>query len=183
MQEVHLVNGQNGDAARQSKTSGSTASASGSVSKRYDVFADYFQFYLQDADERPHPPVDYTDDDIERRIKATPFLLVIQPVRNMTVPVEIEVAAAPPPLAPDDWDHIAEASIALPSGGLEIHECTGGSIDIIPVPPGTYRVRACFGGLDSLSEDGLDGDDLYRISLWPAPVAPVEILKRHLERG
>ncbi len=71
----------------------------------------------------------------------------------------------PPPLALDDWDHVAEASIELPSGRLEIHECTGGSIDIIPVTPGSYRVRACFVGLDTLSEDWLDGDDHYYITL------------------
>jgi len=153
------------------------------VNRRYEVFADYFQFYLWDAGERPDPPVDFTEEDIERRIKAASFIVVIQPVRNMTVPVEITIADAPPPLAPDDWDHIVEASIELPSGRLEIHECTGGSIDIISVPPGTYRMRACFGGLDSLSDDGLDGDDLYRISLWPAPFAPVEIRKHHAEPG
>jgi hypothetical protein len=149
------------------------------VTKRYDVFADYFQFYLQDEVERPEAPTDYTEEDIGRRIKAARFVVVIQPVRNMTVPVEVEVTDASPALVLEDWDHIAEASLELPSGRLEIHECTGGSIDVLPVPPGTYRARACFGGLDSLSHDGLDGDDRYRIVLWPAPFAPVQVLKYH----
>lgn len=151
--------------------------------KHYEIFADYFQFYLWDAIERPNAPEDYDDEDIRRRVKAAPFIVVIQPARNMDVPVGIEVADAPPPLVLDDWDHIAEASIELPSGRLEIHECTGGSIDIIPVSPGSYRVRACFGGLDTLSEDGLDGDDHYRIVLWRAPLAPVEVLKHYIEPG
>ena len=147
----------------------------------YQIFADYFQFYLWDAGERPNPPEDYDDDDIRRRIKAAPFVVVIQSVRNNEVPVEIDVALAAPPLTLDDWDHVAEASIEVPSGRIEIHECTGGSIDIIPVTPGSYRVRVCFAGLDTLSDDGVDGDDHYRIALWPAPLAPVEVLKHHIE--
>jgi hypothetical protein len=106
-------------------------------------------------------------------------VVVIQPARNMTVAVDVEVTDVSPTLAPDNWDHIAEASIELPSGRLEIHECTGGSIDVLPVSPGAYRVRAYFGGLDTLSDDGLDGDDRYRIVLWPAPFAPIEILKQY----
>lgn len=149
--------------------------------KRYDVFADYFQFYLRDEGEGPDAPTDYTDEDIRRRIKAVPFVVVIQPVRNMTVLVEVEVADAPPTLVLDGWDHIAEASIELPSGRLEIRECTGGSIDVLPILPGTYRARAYFGGLNTLSDDGLDGDDRYRIVLWPAPFAPVEVLKQYAD--
>ena len=149
------------------------------VKRRYDIFADYFQFYLWDEGARPDAPTDYTDEDVARRIVAAPFLLVIQPVRNMTVPVEVEVTDAPPTLEPGAWDHIAEASIELPSGRLEIHECTGGSVDILPVSPGTYRARACFGGLNSLSGDGLDGDDRYCVILWPAPFAPVQVLKQY----
>jgi hypothetical protein len=151
------------------------------VGKRYQIFADYFQFYVWDAGERPNPPEHFDDEDMQRRIKAAPFVVVIQPVRNMDVPVEIEVALSPPPLVLEAWDHVAEASLELPSGRLEIHECTGGSIDILSVTPGSYRMRACFAGLASLSEDGLDGDDHYHIALWPAPVAPVEVLKYHIE--
>lgn len=149
------------------------------MNRRYDIFADYFQFFLWDEGKRPDAPTDFTDEDIKRRVKAAPFLVVIQPARNMTVPVEVEVTDGPPALLVDDWDHIAEASLDLPSGRLEIHESTGGSIDVLPVLPGTYRARACFGGLDTLSDDGLDGDDRYRIVLWPAPFAPVEVLKQY----
>lgn len=149
------------------------------VKKRYDVFSDYFQFYLWDEGERPDAPTDYTDEDTGRRIKAAPFVVVIQPVRNMTVPVEVEVTDASPALVLESWDHVAEASIELPSGRLEIHECTGGSVDVLPILPGTYRVRAYFGGLNTLSDDGLDGDDRYRIVLWPAPFAPVQVLKQY----
>jgi hypothetical protein len=144
----------------------------------YSIFADYHQFYLWDQDVSPNAPTDYTDIDIERRIKAAPNVIVIQPERNMDVPVTLEVLATEPDPDFDQWDHIAEASLELPSGHLEIHECTGGSIDRIDLSPGTYRVRAYFGALNELSKDGLEGDDHYRLVLWPAAFAPVSVLKQ-----
>ena len=33
-----------------------------SVGKRYQIFADYFQFYMWDAGEPPNPPKDFDDD-------------------------------------------------------------------------------------------------------------------------
>lgn len=147
--------------------------------RTYAIFADYHQFYLWDHVADPYPPFNYDDRDMRRRIKAAPHIVVIQPERNMEVPVELEIRDSPPADPFDEWDHVAEASLDLPSGLLEIHECTGGSIDILTLPPGTYRVRACFGGLGTLSEDRMDGDDRYRIVLWPAPAAAVEVLKHY----
>ena len=147
--------------------------------RQYKIFADYHQFYLWDHGTSPEAPTDYSEEDTTRRIKAAPFVVVIQPERDMDVPVQLDLCDAPPDEPLDGWDHVAEASLELPSGQLEIHECTGGSVDIIPLPPGTYRVRACFGRLGTLSEDGLEGDDHYRLLLWPAPFAPVAVLKQY----
>ncbi|MFA4914997.1 MAG: hypothetical protein WC590_15290, partial [Burkholderiaceae bacterium] len=56
---------------------------------------------------------------------------------------------------------------------------TGSSVDTLPVAPGTYRVRVYCGGFDTLSEDRLDGDDHYRVLLWPAPPDDVQVLKQY----
>ena len=150
------------------------------MTRRYRILADYHQFYLWDHGANADTALDYTDEDVRRRIKTGPSLVVVSPERDMEVPVELEIADRAPDLAPEGWDHIAEASLDLPSGRLEIHECTGGSVDILPVPAGPYRVRTYHGGLGTLSEDGLDGDDHYRIVLWPAPVADVAVLKQYV---
>ncbi|TDR94801.1 hypothetical protein [Enterovirga rhinocerotis] len=150
--------------------------------RRYEIFADYHQFYLWDHARQPSSALDYTDEDVRRRIKASLFIVVVQPERNMTVPVEVEIASRAPDLALDAWDHVAEASLELPSGRLEIHECTGGSIDILPVAPGCHRVRLHCAGLGTLSEDGLDGDDRYRLVIWPAPFAEIAVLKQYRGR-
>ena len=147
--------------------------------RRYEIFADHHQFYLWDHGRSPEPPIDYVQADGARRIKAAPFVVVVQPERNMVVPVVLEITDAAPDTSLEDWDHVAEASLDVPSGLLEIHECTGGSIDIVSIEPGTYRVRAYFGGLDTLSADGLDGNDHYRLALWPAAFAPLAVLKQY----
>jgi len=148
------------------------------MKKTYSIFADYHQFYLWDKKVEPDAPTDYTDEDVEKRIKTAPNVVVIQPERNMDVPVELEILQSEPVLDTEQWDHIAEASLELPSGLLEIHECTGGSIDQIKLAPGSYRVRAYFGNLNELSEDGLDGNDHYRLEVWPAPFKPVIVVKQ-----
>jgi hypothetical protein len=126
------------------------------MKRTYSILADYHQFYLWDRGASPDAPTEYTDIDIERRIKAAPNVVVIQPERDMDVPVTLEILATAPELDYEQWDHIAEASLELPSGHLEIHECTGGSIDCIDLNPGTYRVRAYFGGLKELSKNGVE---------------------------
>ena len=55
----------------------------------FDVSADYHQFYLWDRGMTPEAPTDYSEEDVRRRIKVGPHVVVIQPARNTTVPVEV----------------------------------------------------------------------------------------------
>lgn len=144
----------------------------------YQIFADYHQFYLWDKNAAADAPTDYNEEDIRRRIKAAPHVVVIQPARNVEVPVEVEFFAEAPFLDAASWDHIAEASLELSSGVLEIHECTGGPIDELHLTPGTYRVRGYYGRLSEISENGLEGSDHYYLAVWPAAFSEVEVLKQ-----
>lgn len=155
-----------------------------------EIFADYHQFYLQDeraaeyfedeVEDDKFPPDDWGDRLVTDMIAMAVGTVGIGTARNMTVPVTVEVLPAPPRDTLDGWDHVAEASLDAPSGTLVVAGCT----DYLPeaprisVPAGSLRVRACYGGLDTLSEDGLDGDDNYRVVVWPAPPGSVEVLKR-----
>jgi hypothetical protein len=142
-----------------------------------EIFADYFQFYLWDAN-APHAPVEWTDRDVANRIKVAPNVVVICPARNMSVPVVWELHHQAPGYTLDDWDHVVECTLDCPSGHLAMEECTGGTAASMKVAPGTYRVRAYYGGLATLSADGLDGDDHYLVALWPAASAPLAVLKQ-----
>ena len=149
----------------------------------FTVFADYNQFYLWDKEVSPDAPEDYTDEDVENRIKVGRNVVVIQPERNVQVPVSLEVHGEEPGFDFGDWDHIAEASLHLPSGQLEVHECTGGAVAHLRLQPGWYRVRSFHGGLSTIREYGLEGNDHYLTVLWPAPESEVRVLKQYRPAG
>jgi hypothetical protein len=115
---------------------------------------------------------------VRRRIKTGPHVVVIQPERNATVAVTVEVHDAEPAYSPDGWDHIAEASLHLPTGRLQVHECTGGAVAEFAVEPGWYRVRSFHGGLGTVDESRLEGNDRYLLTLWPSPPAEVRVVKQ-----
>ena len=158
-----------------------------------EVFADYHQVCVEDCQAQ----VDEGGDDeervkridaritqllnkaaYERHLGVAPGIVCILTGRAMTVPVDVEILAEAPAPNFDGWDRIVEASLDLPSGCLVIH----GPTDYFPtaprisLAPGTYRVRAYFGGLGTVSADGLEGADHYRMVLWPAPQAEPEVL-------
>jgi len=146
---------------------------------RLDVFADYFQFYIWDPiSSSRQAPEDWTDDDVANRAKAVPGVVVVCPVRSMTVPVEFEIWSDEPDVIFDEWQHVVVAPLHT-KGTVEIHECTGGSLATFAVSPGDYVVRALFKALNTLSEDGLDGNDSYRVQMWPSQVpATFQVIRR-----
>ena len=149
------------------------------IKKHYEIFADYHQFYLMDAEEEPFAPEDWTNEDVQQRIKAEKYIVVIQPERNMTVSVDLEIVDSTPSEDFENWDHIAEASLDLPSGKLQIEKCCGETKDILVLSSGSYKIRAFYGNLDKLSFDGLEGDDHYKIVMWQAAFEGIKVLKQY----
>jgi hypothetical protein len=146
----------------------------------FNLFADYFQFYLQDEATAGDLSDSWTDEAVARLLAVAPGTVGVGTVRNMEVPVTLEILASEPPVNVMDYDHIVEGSLAVAGKNLVIAGCTDYFPDAarIQVDPGTYRIRVCFSGLDSLSEDGLDGEDRYHLQLWPAPLADVAVVKQ-----
>lgn len=148
----------------------------------FELLADYFQLYLEDDGERAEPDIDW-DAAVERMLAAGDGFVMIGTVRNMTVPLVVEVGEGEPVADLDGWDHVAECSLAVQSGQVVVSGCTDYRPDAarIAVAPGDYRVRVSYGRLNTLSEDGLEGEDHYRAQLWPAPLAPLRVLKQRLQ--
>jgi len=147
--------------------------------KSVEVFADYHQFYLWDKGMSPLAPEDYSQEDVDRRIKTGAHVVVVQPERDMSVPVEIEIHDSEPAHNAEEWDHIAEASLHVPTGQLEVHECTGGPVAEFQVEKGWYRVRSFHGGFATIAAVGTDGADYYRVVLWPATPAELRVIKQY----
>jgi len=147
----------------------------------YNIFADYFQFSVQDA--KTEEWIDtFTDEDIARLLTVGVEVITIMTIRNMTVPFTLEIHDQEPPRDFAEWQHIVEGSVTIPSGVLIVLSMGIARDDAedIPVTQGTYRLRSYARGLDTLSEDGLDGEDEYRAVLWPAPWQPLNVIKQFL---
>ena len=142
------------------------------------VFADYNQFYVWDAGKNPVAPEAWSEEDIASRAKVAEHVLVVCPIRNMTVPVRITLLLEEPAFDLSSYDHAVRASVALPTGQLQVHECTGGEVLAWKVVPGTYRALVLFAGLGTLSSDGLEGEDTYQVALWPGEPVPLQVLKQ-----
>lgn len=151
--------------------------------RRLELFADYHQILLTVGSGEVAGWWDHiTEAVINDRAVVAPFVVAVQAARNTIVPVVVEVRDD----APDDdlsgWDHVTDASIDLPGGELVVSDVViedGGPECCFTVPAGTYRVRAYHASLGTLRGNGLEGDDHYRIVLWPGEYCPPMVLKRY----
>ncbi len=113
---------------------------------------------------------------MNRLLAVAPNTVGIGTVRNMNVPVVVEVVDAAPIDAFERQDLVTEATLDVPSGPIVIAGCTDYFPDAkrIPVSPGRYRARIYYANLDKLSTNGLEGEDSYRIVLWRTdePIEP-----------
>ncbi len=146
----------------------------------FSLFADYFQFYLQDEAARGDLSQSWTADATERLLAVAPGTVGVGAVRNMHVPVLVEVHEVEPPLELEQWDHITECSLEVSTGRIVVAGCTDYFPDAarVVVPPGVYRARVSYGGLYTLSKDGMHGDDRYRVQLWLGASVEPRVLKR-----
>ena len=100
---------------------------------------------------------------------------------NFSVPLVLEAVDGEPVLDLDEWEHIVEFALQLPSGRLLL-EGSGGSGELdVELPPNTYRARWSGRGFPPAGEyvPAESSPDNYRLQLWPAPAdEPPRELKR-----
>lgn len=149
-----------------------------------EVMADYHQIHLEDersevADVFP----DWGRQLVTRRVAsnlAEPTLVGVGTARSAKVPVSVDITPAALTDDLDGWDHVVEASIHLPSGVLVIRgTCAPKSTATrVRIEPGAYRLRWHIGGLNTISEDELEGRDFYRLVLWRDELREPEVLRQ-----
>ncbi len=134
------------------------------------LFADYFQFYLQDDDiEKGNLEDAWTDAASHRQLAVAPFVLGVGTARNMEVPVRVFLGASPTNLDLAQYDLVNRAGLENETGRIVLAGCTDYFPDAIrfDVPIGYLDVVIGYGQLDSLSEDELDGNDFYDVFIVP----------------
>jgi hypothetical protein len=146
----------------------------------YQLFADYYQFYLQDESVSGDLSNSWTEEAVNRLLAVAPGTLGVGTVRNMTVPVVVEVSDREPDEDTTGWDQVNECTLEVPSGRIVVAGCTDYFPDAarIDVSPGTYKARLYYGNLSALGEDGLKGDDRYQVVLWPGSPGPLRVIKQ-----
>ena len=136
------------------------------------LFADYFQFYIQDEKTDSDLSNCWTTEAVDILAATAEGIIGIGTVRNMEVPVTIKIFNMEPHLLKEienEIGQINECDIEVKSGKIVIAGCTDYFPDAkrIVLKNGVYRVRIYYGNLDKISDDGLDGEDFYEIHIWP----------------
>lgn len=79
----------------------------------------------------------------------------------------------------DLYDHIVEGGIDLKSGILQVLNCPDFQSELdIELKPGKYRIRVYSSNLTSVIGD--EGDDFYKIEIWPDNKMEREVLKQYM---
>jgi len=145
----------------------------------FNIFADYFQICVRDAGAAANAPETITDADIAFRAKFKDRVATIRTERNMDVPVIFECHDSPPDIDLSQADHAIEGPIEILSASIEIFDLMGASSHVFQVPAGNYRICVLFDRLGTIDESGLQGDDLYRLILYPGNAAMPVLLKEY----
>lgn len=134
------------------------------------IFADYHQFYIQDDDEEFGDLSNaWTDEAVSSLLAVSDHVVGVGTVRSSDVSVILETCLQLPEFAPEDWDRINQTTLVCDTGRLVVAGCTDYFPDAlrVEVGPGTYDVLIGYRNLDSVSDDGCEGDDCYFVFIAP----------------
>ena len=147
--------------------------------RRLNLFADYFQFYVCDSDFQTDTVTLWDDATCDRMLAVGTDLLAVGTARNVNVPATLEVSTSEPAQDFSEWDQVIECSFGVPSGTLIAFGCTvpREKAERLKIDPGSYRARVSYGDLADLSDNRLEGNDRYRVQLWPGEAEGVTIVK------
>jgi len=135
------------------------------------LFADYFQFYIQDEKADGDLSDKWTEVATQRFLAVTDGTIGIGTVRNMDVPVTVKIFDGKPRFEESlkgIVGRINECDLEVKSGKIVVAGCTDYFPDArrIELGNGIYRARIYYVNMDKISDDGLSGEDCYEVHLW-----------------
>lgn len=139
---------------------------------KLELFADYFQFYIQDESASGDLSDKWTNEAVQNLLAIDNGIVGVGTARNMTVPVVIQIYDQEPEKIESTQvqtiNKINECELQVTSGKIVIAGC----IDYFPeakrmeLENGNYKVRIYYFNLQKLSEDQLEGEDNYLVQIW-----------------
>ncbi|QXV67371.1 hypothetical protein INP83_09870 [Mucilaginibacter sp. 21P] len=146
-----------------------------------DFYTQYSQFYVSDKDTLGDTSSDkfWTDDAFSDRLAMEEGIIGVGTECYGPIKGELEILEREnKSFIAADYDHIVEGNIRIDSGGIKVIDCPTSTVELeIPVENGIYRVRVYSSNLSSV--DGDEGDDFYRIEMWPSPKLERKVLKQY----
>ena len=140
----------------------------------------YSQIYIEDYTCSFHfHSHAWHDEEVESMLCVGRNFLILGTVSSIQVPFFFSVLKNEPEIDLSDWDHINKCSIEIESGLLISGDFdTESEMLRISLDKGVYGVFVCYKGLNTISQDGLAGDDSYHVFLWPtAEHIPKQVVK------
>lgn len=146
---------------------------------RFNIFADYFQFVVQDEKSEDDFGSIWTEEALNRMVAIGETAICLGTLRNVDVPVEVHVMDVEPGLLLEELDHVAEGSFRSPTGRLVVMGCTEYFPDAprFAVAPGSYRFLYLISGVETITSEWEPAEDLYRLYIWPGEARSPHLLK------
>jgi hypothetical protein len=147
--------------------------------RNFNIFADYFQFVVQDERSEDDFAAIWTPDALAAHTAFGKSAVCPGTLRNVEVLVEIVVTDSDPKVDLQTVDHAVEGSIEIQSGCIVVLGCTGYFPDAprFQIQPGTYRALAVMTGIASIQTEWDPAEDKYILYLWPGQSRPPRLLK------
>jgi hypothetical protein len=87
--------------------------------------------------------------------------------RGSGIPMRVEVWATEPAADTGEWLDEVDVDLDVPDGRLIFQAPESGLPIPAELPAGAYRARVSGSGYTATGDAGSDGDDCYRLRLWP----------------
>ena len=147
----------------------------------FSIYAAYHQIELSGVDGDSSDLADITDEDLRRWIKVGANCIAIYTARFKHSPIVVQFHEHDPHYDLAPWSHVAEASLSLGDQRLWLAGLWDSAPNVcqFETPPGSYRLRAYYGGLESVTDPDGEGEDHYLLVFWPAPPGELVFLKRY----
>ena len=157
---------------------------SNSMTYKLNFYTQYNQFYIADKSSPKNTGSRdfWTDEAYETRLAMGEGVLGVG--TECYGPVKGELDILDTCIAEIDssrFDHIVEGGLDLSSGLLQVLDCPNTSVELeVNIKPGKYRVRIYSSNLASVHGD--EGDDYYRIEIWPDNNMKRNLLKKYIQQ-
>ncbi|WP_152447134.1 hypothetical protein [Janthinobacterium sp. HH01] len=147
---------------------------------RFTIFADYFQFIIQDEDSKDDFDALWNDVAVAMMVATGETALSLGTLRNVDVPVELHVVEGPPEISLEDFDHAVEGAFTSPTGKIAVMGCTEYFPDAsrLEIQSGTYRFIYLVSGARTIQTERDPADDLYSLHIWPAERRELHLMKQ-----